>query len=68
MMDLSSFRPLDPGRINLMDPIEVQYWCRELACTEDDLEKAVDQAGDHIAAVRAQLEGASPLGQSPRPG
>ncbi|WP_354683097.1 DUF3606 domain-containing protein [Cupriavidus necator] len=53
---MSQFRPLDPGRVNLMDPLEVQYWCRELGCSQDDLEHAVDAAGDHIAAVRAQLE------------
>lgn len=57
MSDVNSeFRPLDPGRINLTDPLEVQYWCRELGCSTSDLESAVDQAGDHISAVRAQLE------------
>ncbi|SPA33746.1 hypothetical protein CBM2637_B150070 [Cupriavidus taiwanensis] len=57
MSDVTSeFRPLDPGRINLTDPLEVQYWCRELGCSTSDLEHAVDQAGDHISAVRAQLE------------
>ncbi|WP_432261352.1 DUF3606 domain-containing protein [Cupriavidus sp. TMH.W2] len=54
--ETSEFRPLDPGRINLMDPLEVQYWCRELGCSTSDLEIAVDEAGDHISAVRAQLE------------
>ncbi|SOY70924.1 DUF3606 domain-containing protein [Cupriavidus taiwanensis] len=49
-------RPLDPGRINLMDPLEVQYWCRELHCSELELETAVSAAGDHIAAVRETLE------------
>ncbi|MBP0637376.1 DUF3606 domain-containing protein [Cupriavidus sp. AcVe19-6a] len=52
----SQFRPLDPGRVNLGDPLEVQYWCRELGCSERDLEDAVSTAGDHIAAVRDQLE------------
>ncbi|AEI81300.1 hypothetical protein D9M68_65460 [compost metagenome] len=57
MSDVTNeFRPLDPGRINLMDPLEVQYWCRELGCSTSDLENAVDAAGDHISAVRAQLE------------
>lgn len=57
MSDVTSeFRPLDPGRVNLTDPLEVQYWCRELGCSTSDLESAVDQAGDHISAVRAQLE------------
>ncbi|WP_427307921.1 DUF3606 domain-containing protein [Cupriavidus sp. H39] len=57
MSDVTSdFRPLDPGRINLTDPLEVQYWCRELGCSTSALESAVDKAGDHISAVRAQLE------------
>ena len=62
--EISQFRPLDPGRINLMDPIEVQYWCRELGCTESALEDAVDVAGEHIAAVRARLEAGGQAGAS----
>ncbi|CAG9167315.1 MULTISPECIES: DUF3606 domain-containing protein [Cupriavidus] len=57
---ISQFRPLDPGRINLMDPAEVQYWCQELGCTASALEDAVDEVGEHIAAVRAQLEAGQP--------
>jgi len=54
--DLTNFQPLDPGRVNLMDRVEVRYWCRELGCTEQELEDAVAKGTDHIAAVRAQLE------------
>ncbi|AOY96550.1 DUF3606 domain-containing protein [Cupriavidus sp. USMAA2-4] len=50
------FRPLDPGRVNLMDALEARYWCAELHCTPQQLEDAVDAAGEHLAAVRAQLE------------
>lgn len=53
-------RPLDPGRVNLLDPLEVQYWCRELHCSELELEMAVSAAGDHIAAVRETLEAGRP--------
>jgi hypothetical protein len=56
MEDLTNFRPLDPGRVNLMDPVEMRYWCKELGCTEEELEDAVAKGGDHIAAVRAELE------------
>ena len=60
MSDVTNeFRPLDPGRINLMDPLEVQYWCRELGCSTSDLENAVDAAGDAIPtpySVQAELE------------
>jgi hypothetical protein len=35
--DLSSFKPLDPGRVNAMDPSELGYWCKQLKCTEGEL-------------------------------
>ncbi len=54
--DLKNFRPLDPGRINSMDPIEMRYWCKELHCSEAQLEDAVAQVGEHVAAVRQLLE------------
>ncbi|QEZ46672.1 DUF3606 domain-containing protein [Cupriavidus oxalaticus] len=58
--ETSQPRPLDPGRVNLMDPLEVQYWCRELHCSERQLEEAISVAGDHIAAVRERLEASRP--------
>ena len=49
------FQPLDPGRVNVMDPIELQYWCREFDCTEAALKEAVGQVGEHVTAVREHL-------------
>ena len=49
------FTPLDPGRINAMDTVELQYWCKELGCTDEELKAAVAKAGEHVAAVREQL-------------
>jgi hypothetical protein len=41
MRDASSdFKPLDPGRVNAVDPIELQYWCKELS-TEEELLRAI---------------------------
>jgi hypothetical protein len=51
-----AFHPLDPGRVNTMDPVELQYWCRELHCSEDELKDAVGRVGEHVAAVRQALE------------
>lgn len=51
----SDFQPLDPGRVNALDPFELQYWCTELHCTEDELKDAVAKVGEHITAVRQQL-------------
>ena len=50
------FKPLDPGRIHAIDPVELQYWCQELGCTEEDLKDAVLKVGEHVTAVRAELE------------
>ena len=53
--DPSGFKPLDPGRVNAVDPIEARYWCRELKCTEEELAKAVAKVGEHVAEVRQFL-------------
>jgi len=47
----SGFKPLDPGRVNAVDPFELQYWCKEFKCTEDEL-KAVGRVGEHVAEIR----------------
>ena len=47
-----AFHPLDPGRVNLLDPDEVAYWCHEFNCDEAELTEAVTEVGTHTAAVR----------------
>ncbi len=47
--------PLDPGRVNALDPVELLYWCKELRCTEPDLKDAVAKVGEHVTLVRQQL-------------
>lgn len=54
-IDMNHFKPLDPGRINTLDPVELQYWCRELHCTEAQLHDAISHVGDHVTAVRDRL-------------
>jgi hypothetical protein len=49
------FTPLDPGRVNRIDPEELAYWSRELQCSEPELTQAVSSAGEHVAAVREYL-------------
>lgn len=51
----ADFKPLDPGRVNTMDPVELVYWCRELHCTETELHTAVEKAGEHVTMVREAL-------------
>ena len=52
---MQDFKPLDPGRVNAVDPVEAKYWCNELKCTEDELAKAVAKVGEHVAEVRQFL-------------
>ena len=53
--DLSSFKPKDPGRVNAVDPVELQYWCKEFKCTERELAAAVAMVGEQVAEVRQVL-------------
>lgn len=56
MSDLpKDFKPMDPGRINPMDPVELRYWCRELHCSETDLQAVMARVGEHVAEVRDAL-------------
>jgi hypothetical protein len=54
--DRNDFTPLDPGRINASDPVELAWWCRQLHCTEDRLAAVVAEVGDHVTAVREALQ------------
>jgi hypothetical protein len=53
--DIGSFKPLDPGRVNAIDPIELRYWCSELKCTEGELREAIAKVGEHVAELRQAL-------------
>lgn len=57
------FHPLDPGRINPMDPVEMAYWCRELRCDLGALNAAIAKVGEHVAEVRTELAQASRQGR-----
>ena len=49
------FKPLDPGRIDIIDREELAYWSKEFHCTESELAEAVTQIGEHVTAVREHL-------------
>lgn len=49
------FKPMDPGRVDMLDALERQYWAHELRCTEAQLAGAVAKVGAHVAAVREYL-------------
>ncbi len=54
--DAPAFRPIDPGRVNAMDPVEFAWWARELRCTERQLREAIAAVGEHVTEIRARLE------------
>jgi len=47
--------PQERSRINVEEPWEVNYWCKELGVSEAELRAAVKAAGTPVAAVRRQL-------------
>lgn len=49
------YTPTDPGRVDTLNPVEVQYWCAQFDCSEAALMDAVGHVGDHVAAVREHL-------------
>lgn len=53
--DQPPFKPLDAGRVDMLDQLERQYWAQELRCTELQLSEAVAKVGAHVAALREYL-------------
>ncbi len=45
----------DRSRINLHEKWEVQYWTKELGVSQEELERALKQAGNSVNAVRQHL-------------
>ena len=57
--DAKKHRPVDPDRVNLDEPREVQYRRKEYGCTERQLKQAVAAVGDSAAKVRQHLRNKS---------
>jgi Protein of unknown function (DUF3606) len=53
--DSSPYKPLDPGRVDLLDQFERAYWCQTLRCSQEQLQQAVAEVGSHVTAVREYL-------------
>jgi hypothetical protein len=47
----------DRSRINMHEKWEVQYWTKELGVSEEELAKAVEEAGNSAEAVRQHISG-----------
>jgi hypothetical protein len=50
------FQPIDPGRVNPMDPVEMDYWCRQFGCDLTQLNAAIKRVGEHVTEIREELE------------
>ena len=49
------FAPIDPGRVNAMDPVEFAWWAERLGCTIEELRSAVGAVGEHVTEIRIVL-------------
>lgn len=54
--NLSIRKPEDPTRINITQPWEVDYWCKNLNCNKNDLQRAVSIVGPIVNDVRNWIE------------
>jgi hypothetical protein len=54
--DLTNRGPADRTRVNIHEPWEVRWWCREFGCTEQQLRDAVRAVGVMSHHVRAHLK------------
>lgn len=54
--DLHNRGPADRSRVNVHEPWEVRWWCREFGCTESQLRAAVQAVGVSAEAVRGKLK------------
>ena len=47
--------PADHSHIDVSEPFEVRYWCRELDVTPGDLRRVVDRVGPVVDDVKGEL-------------
>lgn len=53
--DLSKRGPQDRTRINVNESWELDYWCKQLGVTPEELKQAVQKAGVMVTDVRRHL-------------
>jgi hypothetical protein len=54
-----NWTPTDTGRINLIEELEVQWWCDRFGCTEVALRSAVSKVGPTADSVERELKQAA---------
>jgi hypothetical protein len=50
----------DRTRVNLQEPYEVDYWCKQFLCTTGELKEAVDAVGVLAKNVRIYIASHKP--------
>ena len=53
--DLTNRGPADRSRINVHEPWELKYWCKEFGVTPERLKELVQQHGVSVARIRQAL-------------
>ena len=53
--DLTNRGPADRARINVHEPWELRWWCKELGVTPERLKELVQQYGVSAARIRQLL-------------
>lgn len=53
--NLQKAGPQDRSRINVNERWELDYWCKELGVSQQQLEQAVKSVGPSVTAVRQHL-------------
>ena len=53
--DLKKRRPQDSSKINIHEAWELEYWCKELGVTPQQLKAAVAAVGTSVVAVKKYL-------------
>jgi hypothetical protein len=53
--DLTKRRPQDATKINIHEAWELEYWCKALGVTSQQLIDAVKAVGTSVLAVKAHL-------------
>jgi hypothetical protein len=53
--DLTKLRPRDATKINVHEPWELEYWCKALGVSPQQLKEAVKAVGTSVVAVKQYL-------------
>jgi hypothetical protein len=57
--DVKNRRPADRDRVNISEGWEMNYWCKQFGCTENQLRQAVSTVGEAASKVRVLLKNKS---------